>query len=272
MNPDRHSPRITFPSVDSVLPAPPSSRIEVEADTVHVWGFTLESSAAVLEAFCGYLDGDERARSARFIQAEHQSQYILAHGGLRALLARYSGRAPSALRFMSGGRGKPSLLDEQGHPHAIRFNLSHSHGRMLIAVASGQEVGADVEQVRKKVEAVKLAERYYAPSECQQVLRGLVDEQASRFYRYWVAKEAVLKGQGIGITSLQDCEIVTADDGAVHSTVRSSQAAQLQSGWSVWWLDCGRGWQGAVSRAGSDWRVRVMTASPDASATLPSAP
>ena len=116
----------------------------------------------------------------------------------------------------------------------------------------------DLEQIRDKVKVVKLAERFYVPNEYQSVLRCSGTDQAKQFYRYWVAKEAVLKGQGLGITSLQDCEILTADVNVFQSSVRLSQNAKLTPGWFVRWLDCGARWQGAVSAFGTQWDVRVM--------------
>ncbi len=258
MNPNKPAPHIAFPSVDSFVAVTPPPRLTLEAGSVHVWGFSLEACEAVIETFHRSLSDEERTRAARFVRPEHRSNYVLAHGGLRALLARYSGHVLSTLEFHAGATGKPSLLDEQGRPHAVRFNLSHSHGRMLVAVARGQEVGVDLEQVRDKVEVVKLAERFYVEKEYQSVLRCSGTDQAMQFYRYWVAKEAVLKGQGLGITSLQDCEILTGDVNVIQSSVRLSQNANLTPGWSVRWLDCGAGWQGAVSGLGTHWEVRVM--------------
>lgn len=251
-------PVVRFPSVET-LAAENHCAVPLPAeDTVHVWGFSLQGNDAVIDAFSRSLSEEERMRSVRFIHREHGLLYVLAHGGLRALLARYTGQDSSTLQFCASAAGKPSLVSRGGQPHAIRFNLSHSHGRMLVAVAQGHEIGVDVEQIRETVEVKKLAERFFAEAEYRHVLRCSSEEQAKQFYCYWVAKEAVLKGQGMGITSLQDCEILMADQNVLRSLVRLSPRSILTPDWSVCWLDCGAGWQGAVSASGSSWHVRIM--------------
>jgi 4'-phosphopantetheinyl transferase len=129
---------------------------------------------------------------------------------------------------------------------------------MLVAVAGQQDVGVDLEQIRDKVEVAKLAERFYAPSERDRVIKLSGPDQAQWFYRYWVAKEAVLKGQAVGLLSLQRCEILTSDY-LPRAEVRVLEGAAMQPGWTIHWLDCGSGWVGAMSAHGSDWAIRIMT-------------
>ena len=258
MSPDVGEPSMVFPSIECIAMAGRKAPIELEDRTIHVWGFSLDGSAAVVEQYRVWLSDAEQARAGRLIHHQDRVRYVLAHGGLRGVLSRYSGLNPVALTFQPGPAGKPALLDGQTLPHSLRFNLSHSYGRMLVAVARDLEVGADLQQIGDNVEVGKLADRFYAPSEREKVaaLSGL--EQAHRFYRYWVAKEAVLKGQGVGLLSLQQCEIV-APDNAVRAEVRPLTGTSMQPGWSIHWLDCGPGWAGAVSAHGRDWVIRVIT-------------
>ncbi|NWF72812.1 MAG: 4'-phosphopantetheinyl transferase superfamily protein [Nitrospirae bacterium] len=250
---------VTFPSLEGLVTVDHPALLGLDRQTVHVWGLSLDGSAVALKCCHAWLSEDERGRAARFIRQEDQTRYTFAHGGLRAVLARYTGLNPGALLFQAGPTGKPALLDHQGNTHAIHFNLSHSRGRMLIAVTQGQEVGVDLEEMRDKVKVIKLAERFYAPSEYQTIARQSGSGQVQQFYRYWVAKEAVLKGQGVGILSLRGCEILTPDD-AVSSQASPSDGAGVQPGWTIRWLACGAGWQGAVARQGEDWNVNVQTA------------
>ena len=259
MNLHSLGPIVTFPSIEGLATVDHPAPLTLDDRAVYVWGFSLDGSAAALKCCRAWLSEEERARAARFIRQEDQTRYTLAHGGLRAVLARYAELDPAALRFQAGSTGKPALLDQQGRPHALRFNLSHSHGRMLIAVAQGQDVGVDLEQIRDKVEVVKLAERFYTPSEYQEIMGRSGFDQVQQFYCYWVAKEAVLKGQGVGILSLHECEILTPVDAATCH-VSLSDGAALQAGWTIRWLACGAGWQGAVALCGKDWSVRVQTA------------
>ena len=258
MNPGVGKPVMAFPSIELIAAADWSAPIGMEDRTIHVWGFSLDGSLSFVEQCRSWLSEDERGRAARFIRQQDRLRFVLAHGGLRAVLACYTGFDPSALTFHLGSTGKPALLEGCAPRHPLRFNLSHSHGRMLIAVAGEQDVGVDLEQIRDKVEVAKLAERFYAPAERDRVISLSGPEQAQWFYRYWVAKEAVLKGQAVGLLSLQQCEIL-ASDYSPRAEVQLSEGAAMQPGWTIHRLDCGSGWVGAVSAHGSDWAIRTMT-------------
>lgn len=257
MNRDCLGPRVSFPSIGVLERVGPPPPLALEDRTIHVWGFSLEGSDMMVDRFRVWLSPEEQARAARFIHRQDQTQFTLAHGGLRAVLARYIGSDPAVLRLHSGATGKPALLDQQNDPHVLRFNLSHSHGRMLLAVTRGQEVGIDLEQMRDKVEVLKLAERFYTPAEYQEVLSRDGVDRTRQFYRYWVAKEALLKGQGAGLLSFQQSEI--GPSGSLGSAIANILPnGVLQTGWIIRWLDCGEGWQGALSASGSEWSVRVI--------------
>ena len=249
-------PAVPFPAV-AELATLPWDGIDPKPGTVDVWSCCLEGTPSVLERCEAWLSDEERARAARLIRPQDRVRFSVSHGGLRAVLARYVGVVPAALRFGAGPGGKPFLLDAQGGHHALRFNLSHSHGRMLVAVTKGQEVGIDLEQIRDNLEALKLGERFYAPAEYERIRSGPVSEHALQFYRLWVAKEAFLKAQGTGIVSLQHCEILSVPN-LSRASVRHTAESELEEGWTVQWLSCGTGWQGAVCAYGQDWSVRVL--------------
>lgn len=249
-------PTLAFPSA-AELTNGPTVPVTVDTGMIDVWSCSLEGSEAVRQRCESWLSEEERARASRFVRAEDQRRFSLAHGGLRVILARYIGVKPAELRFQVGSAGKPTLLEPRNGPHGLHFNLSHSHGRMLIAVAKGREIGADLEQVCDHREPLKLAERFYAPAESRWIKSRPASDHALHFYRLWVAKEAVLKAQGTGIASLQHCEIL-ASSSASRASVRS--IGEMQQGWSIQWLNCGPGWQGAVSAYGDDWSVRVLNA------------
>jgi 4'-phosphopantetheinyl transferase len=248
-------PPIRFPTVEA-LTSTGSRRAVLHSRTVDVWSCTLDGSHAALACCRNWLSEDERIRAGRFVRPEDQTHFALAHGGLRFVLARYMGVDPRELRFRNGLTGKPALIPQDRGSLDLRFNLSHSHGRMLVGVADGVEVGVDLEEVRDSVEPLKLAERFYTGAEYESIVRRPPEDQALHFYRLWVAKEAVLKGQGIGIPSLQQCEIVTSMVSS-RASVRLTPDAAMQPGWTIQWLNCGARWQGAVSASDDDWAVRI---------------
>jgi 4'-phosphopantetheinyl transferase len=258
VNPAIGAPVMAFPSVELIVSSGWSAPIAMEEEAIHVWGFLLDGSLSFMEQCRSWLSDDERGRAARFIRQQDQRQFVLAHGGLRAVLGRYAGLDPSALQFQLSQTGKPALLNGHATQSPLRFNLSHSHGHMLIAIAGEREIGVDLEQFHDKAEIAKLAKRFYAPAEHERVIGLSGPDQIKLFYRYWVAKEAFLKGQGVGLRSLQQCEIVHSND-SLRADILLSKDTSMQPGWTIQWLDCGAGWAGAVSAHGSNWVICNMT-------------
>jgi 4'-phosphopantetheinyl transferase len=249
---------LAFPTVSTLINGP-LSLVTLQSGSVDVWSCSLEGGETVVKRCHAWLSEEEQVRAARFVRPGDQTRFTLAHGGLRFILGRYESVEPATLRFRTGATGKPALLDRQGDPARLRFNLSHSHGRMLVAVAQGYDVGVDLEQIRDNLEPLKLAERFYTAQEYDSIARRPACDQALQFYRLWVAKEAFLKAQGTGIPSLPQCEIHDASSSS-RASVRITRQSSLQEGWTIQWLRCGPGWQGAVSACGDDWPVRVCDA------------
>ena len=165
-------------------------------ETVDVWLLVLdgEQSDAVLDA-------QERERAARFMRAADRRRWTAAHAALRQLLAAYVDADPRALRFAEGPNGKPELVaGEDRRAGQLRFNLSHSGGTALIAVACEREVGVDVELPRRAVDHVAIARRVLTAAEADRIA-AIADphERERAFLQAWVRWEAVLKCRGTGI-------------------------------------------------------------------------
>ncbi|MDZ4856093.1 MAG: 4'-phosphopantetheinyl transferase superfamily protein [Nitrospirota bacterium] len=224
----------------------------LERHVVHLWGIELDGLPQCLERCAQWLDEEEQLRAVRLVREEDRQRYVLAHGGLRAVLSRYLGIAPDVVTLHRREAGKPFVTKEQRGQSTITFNMSHAQGRVLIAVSMGQEVGVDLERIRSDVEVEKLSERYFASSEHATIMQSTQAHRAARFFRYWVAKEAVLKAQGIGLRALSQCEILMAEDG-VSGEIRVPVGSPLQDQWRIRLLSCGEGWEAAVAAQGVDW-------------------
>ena len=144
------------------------------------------------------------------------------HRALRAILETVTG-AP--VEFAVAEKGKPYL---PGAPE-VRFNLAHSHGLALIAVALGVDVGVDIERLRPLPEYAVIAERFFPPSE-----RKVLDERD--FFRRWTRIEAQLKARGIGL----------------HGA-----GAELGGDWTVESIDAGPAFAAAVVVERAGMRVVV---------------
>ena len=99
-----------------------------------------------------------------------------------------SASRPATSTFAIGPHGKPELPGS-----ALRFNLSHSGDRALIALASGVEVGVDVERTARRSRAV---ERTLTAGE-RAAMRGA--DRHVELLQIWCRKEALAKALGGGL-------------------------------------------------------------------------
>jgi 4'-phosphopantetheinyl transferase len=237
---------ISFQSIDHLTNPEGQDPISLAPNAVHLWGMELNGPPQCFARCLEWLDEAERHRATRLVREQDRQHYVLAHGGLRAILSRYLGVSPSMVSLRRTEAGKPFLTRDTRERFAITFNLSHAHNRALIAVSKAQEVGIDLELVRSEVDVVKLSERYFAPSEHTVIMQATEDQRAMIFSRYWVAKEAVLKAQGIGLRGLSDCEVVLSQD-ELNREILVRLGPQFTEPLRVRLLSCGKGWEAAVA-------------------------
>jgi 4'-phosphopantetheinyl transferase len=177
-----------------------SKLLELRPEEVHVWIVEPEriDDPRLLEAYWGLLDGREREKQRRFRFERHQRQYLVSHALVRLTLSRYAPVAPGAWAFATNAYGRPEVQGEWGT--RLRFNLSHTDGMALVAVGTGAELGADVEDAEREGETVDIADHYFAASEVA-ALRALPPErQRGRFFEYWTLKESYIKARGAGLS------------------------------------------------------------------------
>lgn len=137
--------------------------------------------------------------------------------------------------------------------------MTHSHGRALIAVTTGREVGIDLEQLNLHVKALAIARRYFCSSELAAIAGAAPSLQARSFFRYWVAKEAVLKGQGIGLRFPMDGFEVKCDAHRTNAQVRTLDDSRLAPDWRIRMLRVDGDWIGAVAARGDSWRLCLQS-------------
>jgi len=144
-------------------------------------------------------------------------------------LSRYARHALMLSEQLSGGRGSVSekpenehLLyiraylkenrdlpkDEKGAPLPVKgiyWSVTHKP-EYVGAVVSLHPAGMDIEKISLRSD--RLWEKIADKTE-----RSLIDSgQTESFFRYWTAKEAVLKAAGTGLTELSQCRIAQVLD------------------------------------------------------------
>lgn len=228
----------------------PSPRLQ--PGEVHVWRLDLDQPSAELEKFRETLDALEIERSSRFHFAKLRQHFVVGRGFLREVLARYVRTDPGALRFSYGPHGKPSLDD----PHSgLRFNMSHSHGVALVAVAENKELGVDVEHVRADFATEDIARRFFSRVEVEAFNTLAKEEQMAAFFRCWTRKEAYIKATGRGMSQPLDAFDVTLapDERAALLRAEDDDASR----WTFSDIDLGRDYAAALAVEGPSSTIRL---------------
>ena len=163
-------------------------------ETVHVWRIDLNSPAPP-----DTLSGDEITRAACLRFPQDRLRWTASRAAMRGILGQYLQCPPARVAFVSDKMGKPRLA-EASHPGGLRFNLSHSHGLALLAVARGQEIGIDIERARQNFEPLELAQSVFAPQEIAHLQDAPEQMRPQLFYTFWTAKEALAKAHGAGLS------------------------------------------------------------------------
>ena len=165
---------------------------------VDLWLLSGAALAPFREALSSALSAEERARCDRLVQPADRATSILFRGVLRHLLSGYLGTDPTDLTFERSLRGKPELAPPY-RAAGLSFNLSHSRDMLAVACWSGRQVGVDIEYRDRTCEVTALARRFYHPAEQAQLAALDPAAQADQFFRWWTAKEALVKAWGCGL-------------------------------------------------------------------------
>jgi 4'-phosphopantetheinyl transferase len=182
---------------------------------VHVWRVDLDCAARTVAALRATLSPEEEQRAARFRSIELQDRWTVARGALRCILAAYARCEPGVLVFREEPHGKPVLT---WPVEDILFNLSHTGGLALVAIAGSGRVGIDAETVRSEIEVEELSRRFFAPAEAAEILALSPDARLAAFFNCWARKEAFVKALGGGLSVPLD---------RFQVSVRSDQPARL---------------------------------------------
>lgn len=164
------------------------------------------------------LSPEEQSRAMRFIRREDRRDFIAAHALLRHALFRHDGTTPpQSWRFANAPTGKPGLSQE--HQSALTFNLSHTAGFAVCAIAQHRQVGIDVERIREMEDTPAIARRFFSPDEVAMIGRLHGPDRLERFFELWTLKEAYVKGLGRGLAvPLDSFTFGFGDDGLQFDT------------------------------------------------------
>ena len=167
-------------------------------DEIHVWHAGLDREEKVLGRLESRLSPEEKARADRFHFVNDRNRFVAARGLLRELLGKYLHQAPAGLEFSYGEHGKPSLSGGDASS-GLCFNLSHSAGLVVYAIAKERNLGIDVEHVRPESAGDDIAKRYFSAREVSDLQTLPPEAKVEGFFHCWTRKEAYLKATGMGL-------------------------------------------------------------------------
>lgn len=178
----------------------PTQRLHAPAPgRVDVWRLPVPGDEEV-HALLQLLPEPEMQRAHRKRVQAKRFEYITGQAALRSVLAHALGAASGDIQYRRGPKGKPYLAGSRGGAE-IAFNISHSGGQVLLALALGGEVGVNLEQVNPRTGCERVARRAFSGREQAQLSRTTAAEARLHFFRLWTCKEAVVKCTGDGIHS-----------------------------------------------------------------------
>jgi 4'-phosphopantetheinyl transferase len=158
---------------------------------VNIWRVDLNEPSGPLRKL---LAADELSRAERFVFDRDRNRFIVSRATLRRIWAGRLSVAPRSITFRQGPYGKLALATFA----ELRFNVSHSGDRGLIALAVGREIGVDIESLRGPTNLFEIVATFFSPAE-RAALEAL--SSADRHYAFfacWTRKEAYLKALGLG--------------------------------------------------------------------------
>jgi 4'-phosphopantetheinyl transferase len=233
---------ISVSPITEEIPRNPAARLDpLAADEIHLWRLAHERDASALNRYEDILSPEEKLRSARFRVARSREEFVQTRGCLRLLLSHYTGLPHAALSLESGPFGKPSLPR-----HHLSFNVSHTQGVSLIAVAHSA-VGVDVERVVASADLPAIAHAHFSPGEIAKLQALSGREHTEAFFRCWTRKEAFLKAQGFGLPHGLDCFEVSLLPGEPAEVLACAWQPDARDRWLLVHLTPAAGTFGALA-------------------------
>jgi phosphopantetheine--protein transferase-like protein len=141
----------------------------------------------------------------------------------------------------------------------LKFNLSHSAGLALVAIATASKVGVDLEHIREQSDSADIARRFFSAAEVDYLMALPSHLHAESFFSCWTKKEAYVKACGEGLTMPLNSFSVPLTTDPAHTPedlhVASKDIVPARR-WSLYTLRPAPGYAGALAIEGTGWRLR----------------
>lgn len=177
---------------------------EIKSNNLHIWSSEINAHELKFQDYFASLDEAELIIAKNIRSTSTYKMFVTSHGWFKLILSRYLDCNANKLTIEKNIAGKPFLVD---HPQ-LSFNLSHSSGKMLFAVAWNCLLGVDVEEYEPRSELKNIAETCFSDKEFIYWCSLPSELKTKIFYKIWTRKEAFFKAIGTGITiGMKGCVI-----------------------------------------------------------------
>ena len=206
-------------------------------DHIDLWFTCVDdvSDAALLQQYRQLLTPTEQQAQKRFHFEKDRHRYLLTRALLRTVLSRYAPVAPQDWGFHTNAYGKPAIANDHPLAQHISFNVSHTHGLVLVGITQNSALGVDVENLRRRA-PLNAAAAYFSAAEATALAQLPEPLQADRFFQYWTLKESYIKARGMGLSiPLDQFSFDLSTQGRVSLSIDPRQS-DSPTRWNLWQL------------------------------------
>lgn len=212
---------------------------------IHDWNITLLKKN---------LSKDDFKKLESFQHLPTLNLKILNRSLLRYLFTYKYGIKNDQIEFVYNNREKPFLKNYS----SIYFNSSHSEEVVLIGMTDKCRLGVDIEFIRARKDENAIARLFLSSEEYSSYQRHR-SECPHAFYKFWTAKESVIKALGKG---LWEGDLVPEITLLNNQFVLRSKAKILND-WNITFLDLEKNYSGCLVTNHADIKVEILRLTPE---------
>lgn len=161
---------------------------------IYIWLYRIDSTAAS-DAIKPY--GEQFGALSQY---KHNSQPMRNFSFMmrRIILSGVTKTPLRELDFHHNPAGKPMLINS-----SIHFSISHSGAFWCMAVREGEEIGLDIERIRKRKYETEIVTSYFLQHEQDLYFKEQsASKRTALFFQLWTEKEAIAKMHGVSLLEL----------------------------------------------------------------------
>jgi len=176
-----------------------TDKLTLATNEIHLWSVDPQSiqQPELLRAYSQVLSPEETTKQQRFRFEKDRHSALITRAFVRDLLSFYADVSPVDWLFVKGEKDKPEIVNP---PLPLRFNISHTNNMIICAVMLNDDIGCDVENIKRTSDVLSIAKYSFSDVEINDLVMQPTPQQTSRFFDYWTLKESYIKAWGLGLS------------------------------------------------------------------------